>query len=116
MRHREVFDWPLASAAVVLTLDGRRVTKARVVLGHVAPIPWVSEEAAAALIGKTISEEVAAQAGSASGIESEAAEPKRIQSSTHARGGQTRHFAGCGLMSDKLQFVAVFRCGGTSTN
>ena len=65
VRHREVFDWPLASAAVALTMDGRRVRAARVVLGHVAPIPWVSEEAAAALVGKTISEEVAAEAGNA---------------------------------------------------
>jgi len=65
VRHREVFDWPLASAAVALTLDGGRVKTARVVLGHVAPVPWISEEAAAALVGKTINEEVAAQAGSA---------------------------------------------------
>jgi xanthine dehydrogenase YagS FAD-binding subunit len=65
VRHREVFDWPLATAAVALTLQGRRVTRARVVLGHVAPVPWISEEAAAALVGKTISEEVAAEAGNA---------------------------------------------------
>lgn len=63
VRHREVFDWPLATASVALTLDGKRVTKARVVLGHVAPVPWLSPEAEAALVGKTISEEVAAAAG-----------------------------------------------------
>jgi len=65
VRHREVFDWPLAMAAVALTLDGKRVKAARVVLGHVAPVPWPSPEAEAALVGKTISEEVAAEAGNA---------------------------------------------------
>jgi xanthine dehydrogenase YagS FAD-binding subunit len=65
VRHREVFDWPLATAAVALTLSGKQVKAARVVLGHVAPVPWLSSEAEAALVGKTINEEVAAAAGAA---------------------------------------------------
>ena len=64
VRQKESLDWPLAAAAVAFTLDeGKKVKTARVVMGHVAPIPWVSEEAAQFLVGKTISEEVAAEAG-----------------------------------------------------
>jgi xanthine dehydrogenase YagS FAD-binding subunit len=46
-------------------MKGTTVTSARVVLGHVAPTPWVSEEAAQAVAGKAITEEVAAEAGKA---------------------------------------------------
>ena len=38
---------------------------AHVVLGHVAPVPWASPEAEAALAGKTVSESVADDAGKA---------------------------------------------------
>ena len=65
VRQREAFDWPLASAAVVLTMDGSTVKTARVVMGHVAPIPWVSKEAADALVGKSISDETAMTAANA---------------------------------------------------
>ena len=65
VRQKEALDWPLAAAAVVLHLDGEAVTSARVVLGHVAPVPWVSPEAAQALTGKTVSEGVADDAGKA---------------------------------------------------
>ena len=34
-------------------------------MGHVAPVPWRSTEAEAALVGKAINEEVAAAAGAA---------------------------------------------------
>lgn len=64
VRHREVLDWPLALAAIALKLDGgKKVTAARLTLGHVAPIPWQANEAAAFLVGKTINEDVAAEAG-----------------------------------------------------
>jgi xanthine dehydrogenase YagS FAD-binding subunit len=65
VREREALDWPLAAAAVALKMNGNRVQSARVVLGHVAPVPWVSPEAEAALAGKTISESVAQAAGDA---------------------------------------------------
>jgi xanthine dehydrogenase YagS FAD-binding subunit len=65
VRQREALDWPLAAAAVVLNLSGKSVKSARVVLGHVAPVPWPSPEAEAALAGKTVSEEVADAAGKA---------------------------------------------------
>ncbi len=46
-------------------MDGSTVTSARVVLGHVAPIPWISPEAAQALVGKSISPETAMVAANA---------------------------------------------------
>jgi xanthine dehydrogenase YagS FAD-binding subunit len=65
VRQKEALDWPLAAAAVALTMDGETVKKARVVLGHVAPVPWPSPEAEEALAGKTLTEEVAEEAGKA---------------------------------------------------
>jgi xanthine dehydrogenase YagS FAD-binding subunit len=58
-------EWPLALASVVLNMKGKTVSSARVLMGHVAPVPWRSAEAEAALVGKTISEEVAQAAGNA---------------------------------------------------
>jgi xanthine dehydrogenase YagS FAD-binding subunit len=52
VRQKEALDWPLAAAAVALEMSGSRVKSARVVLGHVAPTPWVSRDAARALRGK----------------------------------------------------------------
>jgi xanthine dehydrogenase YagS FAD-binding subunit len=63
VHQKETMDWPLATASVVLRMKGRAVASARVVLGHVAPTPWVAREAEAMLAGKTITEEVAAEAG-----------------------------------------------------
>jgi xanthine dehydrogenase YagS FAD-binding subunit len=65
VRQKEALDWPLAAAAVVLRLDGKTVQSARVVLGHVAPVPWPSPEAEQALAGKTLSPDVADEAGKA---------------------------------------------------
>ncbi len=65
VRQKEAFDWPYATAAVALTMSGNKVESARVVLGHVAPIPWVCSEAAQALAGKTITPASAEQAAQA---------------------------------------------------
>jgi xanthine dehydrogenase YagS FAD-binding subunit len=65
VRQKEALDWPLAAAAVALKMDGKTVQSARVVLGHVAPIPWRAQDAEKALTGKTVSESVAAEAGTA---------------------------------------------------
>ncbi len=65
IRQKDAFDWPLASAAVALTMAGANVKTARIVLGHVAPIPWVSEEAAQALVGKPINGDTAEAAAGA---------------------------------------------------
>ncbi|HWN41561.1 MAG TPA: xanthine dehydrogenase family protein subunit M [Thermoanaerobaculia bacterium] len=65
VRQRETLDWSLATASVTLEMDGRRVTKARVVLGQVAPIPWTSKEAEAVLQGQTLDRALAQKAGEA---------------------------------------------------
>ena len=54
VRQKAAFDWPLSLASVALWMDGRTVRKANIVLGAVAPIPWLSKEAAAELQGKPL--------------------------------------------------------------
>ena len=46
-------------------MQGNTVTKARIVLGQVAPKPWPAQEAEKWLVGKTVTEETAAKAGEA---------------------------------------------------
>lgn len=65
VRQKAAFDWPLATASVVLQMDGNTVRNARVVMGAVAPVPWISSEAAEAITGKSIDEQSAAAAGTA---------------------------------------------------
>jgi len=65
VRFKQSHDWPLATAAVNLTMDGTRIRTARVVLGAVAPIPWRTPAAERVLAGKTITEAVAAEAADA---------------------------------------------------
>lgn len=65
VRQKEAMDWPLATAAVVLRMNGGTVSHARIVLGHVAPVPWPSPESEQALEGKSVSEETAMAAGEA---------------------------------------------------
>lgn len=65
VRQKEAFDWPYATAAVALKMNGSTVQSARVVMGHVAPVPWVSAEAAQALEGKAVTQATAEQAAQA---------------------------------------------------
>lgn len=65
VRHGAGPDYPLASAAASLDIEDGIVREARIVLGHVAPTPWVSHEAAAALVGQRVNEESASAAGAA---------------------------------------------------
>ncbi|MFB3906462.1 MAG: xanthine dehydrogenase family protein subunit M [Acidobacteriota bacterium] len=65
VRQREALDWPLAAAAAALEMDGKTVKKARLVLGHVAPVPWAAPEAEKLLAGKTVTETLADQVGEA---------------------------------------------------
>jgi xanthine dehydrogenase YagS FAD-binding subunit len=58
-KERDSLDFAMASVAAALTLgSSNTVTEARLVLGGVAPIPWRVPRAEAALIGKTMSDEV----------------------------------------------------------
>jgi xanthine dehydrogenase YagS FAD-binding subunit len=65
VRHGEGPDYPLAATAVALRITAGIVAVAKIVLGQVAPTPWLSPEAAAALVGRPISEAAAAEAGQA---------------------------------------------------
>lgn len=65
VRQRQTLDWSLATASVALDMDGSKVREARVILGQVAPVPWVAREAQDFLRGKTIDESVAGKAGEA---------------------------------------------------
>jgi xanthine dehydrogenase YagS FAD-binding subunit len=65
VRHKEVFDWPLAVAGVALKMRGSNVESARVVLGYVAPVPWPSPEAERALAGNPVTTDTAQKAAEA---------------------------------------------------
>lgn len=65
VRQKEALDWPLATASVAISMRGTTVSKASIVLGHVAPTPWRASEAEKAVIGKTLSEATAEEAGKA---------------------------------------------------
>lgn len=63
VRQKEALDWPLATCSVALKMSGKQVSSARVVLGHVAPTPYVATAAAQFLAGKSIDESTAEEAG-----------------------------------------------------
>lgn len=65
VRQKEALDWPLAAASVVLHMKGNAIASAKVVLGHVAPKPWDSADAAKALAGKAITADSAEAASKA---------------------------------------------------
>ncbi len=65
VRQKAALDWPLVTASVALRMKGSTVAGARVVLGHVAPIPWAARAADKLLAGKSLNEDVAEQAGQA---------------------------------------------------
>jgi xanthine dehydrogenase YagS FAD-binding subunit len=65
VRQKAAFDWPLAVAAVALKTDGSNVQGARVVLGQVAPTPWLATAAEDALRGQAVNDETAQKAAAA---------------------------------------------------
>ncbi len=62
---KESFDWPLVEVAVVLEQRGGMVSKASIVLGAAAPIPWRAKSAEKALAGKSLNEQSAREAATA---------------------------------------------------
>jgi len=65
-RQKRAHDWPLVLASVNIETDGGgRVSKARLILGSVAPIPLRLELAEKAITGKAITMETAAAAAEA---------------------------------------------------
>jgi len=65
LKEKESFDWPLVETCVVFSLDGDVIRDPRVFFGSVAPTPYRSKEAEAALAGKRPSPEVAKKAAEA---------------------------------------------------
>jgi xanthine dehydrogenase YagS FAD-binding subunit len=66
VRHGQGPDFPLAAAAAALRLNTFGVVQtARIVLGQVAPMPWMFGEAPQLLVGKRITHELAEAAGHA---------------------------------------------------
>lgn len=65
VRHKQAHDWPLALAAVCVEMDGDKVSKANIILGNVAPIPYRSKPAEEAITGKAITRETAEAAAEA---------------------------------------------------
>jgi xanthine dehydrogenase YagS FAD-binding subunit len=63
VREKAALDWPLATASVSLKMSGNTIQSARVVLGHVAPTPWIAQAAGQSLAGKSLSAAVAEAAG-----------------------------------------------------
>jgi xanthine dehydrogenase YagS FAD-binding subunit len=59
VRPRHGLDWPLVTAAAALKIASGKIQEAHLVLGHVAPIPWEIESAAALLKGKAASDDKA---------------------------------------------------------
>jgi xanthine dehydrogenase YagS FAD-binding subunit len=62
---REIWDFPLCSVAVMVTLQNGVVQESRIVLGGVAPIPYRALKAEAAIKGKALDEASAVAAGMA---------------------------------------------------
>ena len=54
LRDREAYEFALASAAVVASVSGGKISRVRVALGGVGTRPWRSTEAEQALAGKPI--------------------------------------------------------------
>jgi xanthine dehydrogenase YagS FAD-binding subunit len=65
VRHKQAYDWPLVQAAAAFRLDGGKAKDVKIVLGHVAPTPLVSADAAKELEGKELTEATATAAGEA---------------------------------------------------
>jgi xanthine dehydrogenase YagS FAD-binding subunit len=65
LRDRASFEFALASAAVVVTMDGGKITRARVALGGVGTKPWRSPEAEAELTGQSATQAIFQKAAEA---------------------------------------------------
>jgi xanthine dehydrogenase YagS FAD-binding subunit len=63
IRDRESYAFALTSAAVALSMDGNRVRDARIALGGVATVPWRARQAEQSLVGKTLDDAAAHEAG-----------------------------------------------------
>ncbi|PYJ61186.1 MAG: molybdopterin dehydrogenase [Verrucomicrobia bacterium] len=65
VRHRHGLDWPYVTASVAFQIKAGTASDARVVLGHVAPVPWHSAGASKGLNGAKVDAASAAKCGEA---------------------------------------------------
>jgi xanthine dehydrogenase YagS FAD-binding subunit len=65
VRHRRGLDWPYVTAAVAFQQKDGQAQNPRVILGHVAPIPWSAIAAAETLKGAKLDESLAGKCGQA---------------------------------------------------
>ena len=65
VRHRNGLDWPYVTATVAFQLKNGQASDARVVLGHVAAVPWNSSSGGKALSGADVNTSSAAKCGEA---------------------------------------------------
>lgn len=62
VRHRKGLDWPMVAAFVAFKDNGGKAQNAQIVLGHVAPTPYLSKKGSAALEGQAVTDETLAKA------------------------------------------------------
>ena len=65
LRDRASYEFALASAAVVVTVESGKITRARIALGGVGTKPWRATEAEGLLTGQAASEEIFSKAAEA---------------------------------------------------
>lgn len=65
VRHRHGFDWPYVTASVAFKANGGAASDGRIVLGHVAPVPWTAKAADKVLSGAKVDAALAAKCGEA---------------------------------------------------
>ena len=65
VRHRHGLDWPYVTASVAFESKAGVASGARVVLGHVAPVPWMASAAGKALNGARADEAAGVKCGDA---------------------------------------------------
>lgn len=70
-KERGSFDFALVSVAAAIAVEAGKVSRARLALGGVAPIPWRSPDAEKALVGKAMEEASWRAAGEAALLEAD---------------------------------------------
>lgn len=62
---RRAIDFPIVNCAAAVTMSGEKVTAARICLNAVAVVPYRAEQAEKVIIGKSVNEAIAEEAGMA---------------------------------------------------
>ncbi len=114
VRQKESLDWPLATASVVVGMKGGSIASARVVLGHVAPTPWVAGKAAEFLIGKSPTEAVADPGGTGGARECDTFALRECLQSTTGESG--REAGAAGKFSEKDKYGSFFELNSNGNN